>query len=66
MAYGLTSSWQRSSRCGTESTCVEVRRADDLIAVRDAKVPSGYVLSFNPGAWTAFVSGVKEGEVDLR
>jgi len=32
--------------------------------VRDSKNPAGYVLTFTPGEWNAFIEGVKDGEFD--
>ena len=45
--------------------CVEVAIADGDIAVRDSKNPTGGLLRFTHGEWSAFVQGVKRGEFDL-
>jgi hypothetical protein len=58
--------WRKSTRsAGTGGNCVEV--ADNLpgvVAVRDSKDQAGPVLVFTPAEWSAFVDGVKSGEVD--
>lgn len=50
--------WRVSSRSGNGGdTCVEV--ADNLpgrVLVRDSTDRSGPVLTFEPGAWSAFVT----------
>lgn len=73
--------WQKSSRCGESSHCVEVqfRRASfcesgacveaaavqGMMLVRDSKDPNGPVLRFDRDEWEAFVKGVKAGEFDF-
>jgi hypothetical protein len=44
---------------------VTFAEADDLIAVRDSKDPSGPMLLFTPLEWRAFVAGVRDGEFDV-
>jgi hypothetical protein len=59
--------WRKSTRSGgTGGNCVEV--ADNLpsvVAVRDSKDQAGPVLVFTPAEWSAFVDGVKSGELDV-
>jgi Domain of unknown function (DUF397) len=55
----------RKSRHSHANGCVEVAVIGDAVAVRDSKDPSGSVLVFQPHEWSAFVSGVKDGEFDL-
>ncbi|SCF48783.1 protein of unknown function (DUF397) [Micromonospora matsumotoense] len=58
--------WRKSTRSGGADNCVEVATAPDRhIGVRDSKNPHGGVLVFGPDVWSAFVEGVREGEVDL-
>jgi hypothetical protein len=61
MNINETTSWRKSSRCGTNA-CVEVAEVDGQYLVRDSKNPGGPVLSFTPEEWTAFVAGVAAGE----
>lgn len=54
--------WRKSSYSGVDSNCVEVAFLDGFTLLRDAKDPSGPVLTFTPAAWSAFVNGVQDGE----
>jgi hypothetical protein len=56
--------WRKSSRSGSEGSCVEVRRLPAAIQVRDTKDRTGPVLSFPAEAWHGFIAGVHEGEFD--
>ncbi|KOX30804.1 MULTISPECIES: DUF397 domain-containing protein [unclassified Streptomyces] len=53
--------WRKSSYSGTNGgDCVEV--ADGFpgaVPVRDSKNPSGPALVVGPGAWQAFVDGLR-------
>lgn len=65
----LTSArWRTSTRSGNNGgSCVEV--ADNLpgvVAVRDSKDRSGPALTFGTAAWTAFVTDIRSGALDLR
>jgi hypothetical protein len=56
----IGATWRKSTRSGTQGECVEV--ADNLpgvVGVRDSKDPSGPVLTFDPRAWRAFVTGTR-------
>ncbi|MFJ2081841.1 DUF397 domain-containing protein [Micromonospora chokoriensis] len=52
--------WRKSRRSGSSGgNCVEV--ADNLpgvVGVRDSKDPAGPALTFDSGAWRAFVAQV--------
>jgi hypothetical protein len=58
--------WYRSSRCGSESSCVEIAVLDGhQVGIRDSKLPaSSPYLTVGLEAWTAFVSDVKAGRRD--
>lgn len=57
--------WVKSSRCGTDHSCVAVKVLNDgNVAVRDTRLPlSG--LTFSADEWTVFIEGVKNGEFDV-
>ncbi len=58
--------WRKSTRSGSNGgQCVEVRRQDETIQVRDSKDPTGPILRFNAKEWAAFVGGAQDGEFDL-
>lgn len=60
-----TASWRKSINSDSGG-CVEVARVGDVIGVRDTKgAGRGPVLEFNLREWTAFLSGVRQGEFDL-
>lgn len=62
----LDAIWRKSSRSGSEGSCVEVRRAPAAIQVRDTKDRTGPVLSFPADAWQGFIAAVHDGEFDRR
>jgi hypothetical protein len=51
--------WRKSSRSGNNGQCVEVRDRGTLVDVRDSKDPAAGMLSFEAGAWVAFVGCLK-------
>lgn len=58
--------WKKSARSGgNNGQCVEVRRHDGRIQIRDSKDPDGPVLTFTPAEWRAFTEGVKAAAFDL-
>lgn len=61
----LDHTWRKSTRSGDNGQCVEVRRVDDAIEIRDTKDRSGPTLRFTLSEWAAFTGGTKDGEFDL-
>lgn len=52
--------WRRSSPCSS-AACVEVATTPAGAWVRDSKDRRSPVLTFGPGAWTAFLDGLRAG-----
>lgn len=50
---------------GNAIHCVEVKRSESDVQVRDSKSKNGPVLTFTHGEWLAFLDGSKSGEFDL-
>jgi Domain of unknown function (DUF397) len=68
MAHDLPrAQWRKSSYSGDEGgNCVEVAsNRSGVVAVRDSKNPTGPALTFPPGTWSAFVSALKTGALDV-
>jgi hypothetical protein len=56
--------FRTSSACGN-GACVAVASLDDgTVLVKDTKNDAHPVLNFTRDEWTAFVTGVKQGEFD--
>jgi hypothetical protein len=60
----LDHNWRTSTRSGRDGQCVEVRRVDSTIEVRDSRDRSGPVLAFTLDEWAAFTGGAQDGEFD--
>ena len=57
--------FKKSSYSEKIYTCVEVKRTQTGISVRDSKVPENPPQIFTHEEWEAFINGVKAGEFDL-
>ncbi|MFD8118064.1 DUF397 domain-containing protein [Streptomyces microflavus] len=62
-----TQQWVKSSYSGNGGSCVEwaphTASATGIVPVRDSKDTTGPVLSIPAAAFSAFVTGVKSGEL---
>jgi hypothetical protein len=56
--------WVKATRSNNQEGCVEQRRTEDTIEVRDTKDRSGPVLRFTPAEFAAWLDGAKKGEFD--
>ncbi|MEO3742111.1 DUF397 domain-containing protein [Plantactinospora sp. B5E13] len=54
----MDETWRVSTRTGNNGACVEVRRVDHRVEVRDSKDRNGPVIAFPPAAWTGFVTAL--------
>jgi hypothetical protein len=60
-----TTSWIKASASDTGSSCVEQRRHDGMIEVRDTKAKGqGPVLRFTSAEFAAWLDGARRGEFD--
>jgi Domain of unknown function (DUF397) len=58
--------WRKSSYSANGANCVEVAsNLPGVVAVRDSKDVAGPELAFTGQAWSAFVAGIKRGELSL-
>lgn len=57
--------WRMSSHSTQQGNCVEVTADEALVLARDSKAPDGPVLGFGAEAWTAFLTTIKTGHLDL-
>lgn len=57
--------WIKATRSGGTGSCVEMRRRDGGVEVRDSKAgESGPVLRFTPTTFSAWLDGARSGEFD--
>jgi hypothetical protein len=61
-----TTPWVKARKSGTNGgSCIEMRRHDDLIEVRDTKqAGTGPVLRFTRAEFDAWLDGARKGEFD--
>jgi hypothetical protein len=56
----------RKSQASDSGGCVEVAYVDGVVGVRDTKqAGAGPILAFNEREWSAFLTGVANGEFTL-
>ena len=56
--------WIKASVSNDQGSCVEMRRVDDVVEVRDTKDRSGTVLRFTRAEFAAWLDGAKGEEFD--
>jgi hypothetical protein len=56
--------WVKASLSAEQGECVEQRRCDGMVEVRDSKDRSGPVLRFTEAEFAAWLDGAKKGEFD--
>jgi hypothetical protein len=59
-----TSPWIKAAASASAGQCVELRRHDGAVDVRDSKDPDGPVLHFTRAVFAAWLDGAKRGEFD--
>jgi len=59
-----TTPWIKASMSDTGTSCVEQRRHDGMIEVRDTKDRGGPVLRFTGAEFAAWLDGARGGEFD--
>lgn len=58
--------WIISSRStGNGGSCVQARRHEGVIEVRNSKAPSAGTVRFTLEEWDSFLDGAKKGEFDM-
>jgi len=55
--------WRKSSFSGSGNNCVEVGFGRAFVAMRDSKKPDAAGLRFRATEWSAFVSGIRAGDL---
>ena len=60
------STWIKARKSGTNGGgCVEIRRRDGMVEVRDSKQHgAGPILEFTPAEFDAFLDAARHGEFD--
>lgn len=56
--------WRKSVRSGFQGNCVEFAVAGAGVAVRNSRDPHGTVLAFPAADVAAFLTAIKNGELD--
>lgn len=58
--------FKQASLCsGPPGRCVQISRKNGTFAIRDSKNLAQAPLCFDESEWSAFVSGIKNGEFDV-
>ena len=59
-----TTAWIKATASGGGGNCVQMRRHDGMVEIRDSKDPDGPVLRFTGTEFTAWLDGAKNTEFD--
>ena len=57
--------WRKSSFSSAGQDCVEFRRVEGGVEVRNSKRPDAGSVAYTESEWRAFIAGAKAGEFDL-
>jgi hypothetical protein len=60
----ISTPWIKAQASGGGNQCVEMRRTEESVEVRDSKHPEGPTLRFAPDDFAAWLDGAKKGEFD--
>jgi hypothetical protein len=55
----------RKSTASSSGACVEVAFVKGWVLIRDSVNPTGGMLQFSPDAWNAFLTKVRNSDLDL-
>ena len=56
--------WIKASASASGGECVELRRCDGMVEVRDSKDPQGPMLRLRADEFAAWLDGARSGEFD--
>jgi hypothetical protein len=60
----VNTNWIKPQACVRNGSCVEIRRHDGSIEIRDSKDPDGAVLRLSPPVFKAWLAAAKGAEFD--
>jgi hypothetical protein len=60
----VNTGWIKAMASDGGGNCVEMRRSQDVVEVRDSKDPHGPVLRFTPSEFAAWLDGARRAEFD--
>ncbi len=64
MAQDRDTGWIKAAASAQGGNCVQMRRQDRGVEVRDSKHPDGPILRFTPAEFAAWLDGAKKAEFD--
>jgi hypothetical protein len=60
----VNTEWIKATASSDGGNCVQLRRAGNVVEVRDSKDPEGPVLRFTPSEFAAWLDGARHTEFD--